>query len=175
MVASSFRHNIVLIGMPASGKSTLGILLAKKLGWAFIDTDIVIQTREGGTLKEIIAVRGMTVFKRLEERYVCELEVERTVIATGGSVVYSPAAMHHLRWLGTVVWLDLALEILEKRLGNLRDRGVVMEPGQGLAELFVERCALYRRYCHHRIICDGLSHEQAVDAIVAALRPHPGR
>lgn len=165
----SRRRNIVLIGMPGSGKSTLGVLLAKALCSPFIDTDIGIQSQTGHTLQQIIAEKGIAYFGALEESFIRSLHLTGTVIATGGSVVYSEAAMRHLRNTGKVIWLSVPLDILRKRLGNLNERGVLMKPGQTLTALFEERAPLYDFYADVAIHCDGLTHDQVLAAILEAL------
>ena len=138
--------NLILIGMPASGKSTAGVVLAKLLGYSFLDTDLLIQNRESSRLHEIIADRGVDGFLAAEEAACLSVQAERNVIATGGSVVYSEAAMAHLKSLGCVVYLEVELETLTGRLKDIRGRGVVLRPGQTLAELYAERVMLYEKY-----------------------------
>ena len=164
------KTNIVLIGMPGVGKSTVGVLLAKALSRGFLDTDVYIQAKEGRTLQEIIDREGAEAFCRIEERRVRSLMVRSSVIATGGSVVYSPAAMAHLRASGTVIHLDLDLPSLRKRLKNLSTRGVVMVPGMNLEHLYAERRPLYRKYADLTIDCAGSSHEDMVRKIVRGLK-----
>lgn len=163
--------NISLIGMPGAGKSTLGVLLAKQLCCPFIDTDLLIQSRSGRRLTEIIRDQGLEYFLALEQGFISELACRRTVIATGGSVVYSEPAMLHLKAGGRVVWIDVPLPILEQRLGDLRERGVVMASGQSLAELYAERQPLYARYADLTLRCGGLTHDRAVTLLLKALRP----
>ena len=163
------KTTVVLIGMPGVGKSTVGVLLAKALSRDFVDTDVFIQAKEGRTLQEIIDRDGLESFRRLEERYVRSLECRSAVIATGGSVVYYPAAMAHLRASGRVIHLDLNLPTLRKRLVNLPSRGVVMAPGQSLEQLFAEREPLYRKYADLTIDCARASHEALVRRIVRKL------
>jgi shikimate kinase len=163
------RHNIILIGMPAVGKSTVGVLLAKQLGLGFMDTDLLIQTGENRYLRDIIATQGMEGFCALEERYLLEVRAKRYVIATGGSVVYSPAAMAHLGSLGTIVYLQVSLVALEARLANITDRGVVHAPGQTIADLYRQRTPLYDRYARVTVNCDSLDPDQTVEAICAQL------
>ncbi len=167
---SGDKLNIVLIGMPGVGKSTVGVLLAKALSRDFLDTDVFIQSREGRNLQEILDREGIEAFCRLEERYILSLACRSSVIATGGSVVYSSAAMQYLSVSGVVVHLDLDLAALERRLENLSSRGVVMTPGQSLAQLFAERQPLYRKYARHSISCAGRSHEGVVREIMRVLR-----
>jgi shikimate kinase len=161
--------NLVLIGMPGVGKSTVGILLAKAISRDFLDTDVLIQAREGRSLQEIIDGEGVEAFCRLEERHVLSLACRSCVIATGGSVVYRAASMRHLGSFGIIIHLDLNLAALEKRLTDLNSRGVVMAPGQALIQLFAERQPLYRRYAQHTIRCDHRTHEEIVDDIIRQL------
>lgn len=140
------RNNIILIGMPGSGKSTLGVLLAKAVNYRFLDTDLLIQEREGKLLCEIIAEKGQEAFLKIEEEVNAEVTAERTVIAPGGSAVYSARAMEHFAEIGTVIYLHVSLPELEKRLGDLTKRGVVLKKGQTLEELFEERRPYYERY-----------------------------
>ena len=139
-------NNITLIGMPASGKSTVGVLLAKRLGYQFIDTDLVIQQEEGRLLKEIIASEGLDGFIRVENRVNSRVKGGRAVIAPGGSVIYGREAMEHLGAIGTIVYLKLGYEELCRRLGNLTDRGVVLRDGMTLRDLYEERTPLYEQY-----------------------------
>ena len=164
------EENIVLIGMPGVGKSTCGVLLAKALSRRFIDTDVRIQAEEGGRLQEMIDTRGTAEFCRLEEAHVLALSCRGCVIATGGSVVYSPAAMAHLSSSGVIVHLELPLCAIERRLSNLDSRGVVMAPGQTLRGLFEERRPLYERYAEITIGCEDLTHEDVVREVMAELR-----
>lgn len=140
------NNNIILIGMPGSGKSTLGVLLARAMKYRFLDTDLLIQEREGKLLCEIIAQEGMKRFLEIEGEVNAGIEAERTVIAPGGSVIYSPAAMQHFAEIGTVVYLHVPVTELEKRLGDLKRRGVVLKPGQTLEDLYEERRVYYERY-----------------------------
>ena len=138
--------NIVLIGMPTSGKSTVGVIAAKMLGMDFIDTDIVLQKREGSKLRDIIATEGIDAFLRREEQAVLGIQARISVIATGGSVVYGDAAMRHLSENATIVYLKIGFEQLKKRLTDVRGRGVVLHDGESLEEMFANRSALYERY-----------------------------
>ena len=167
------RENIVLIGMPGVGKSTIGVLLAKALSRDFLDTDVYIQARENRMLQQIIDQDGLAAFCRLEEEAILSLDCRRCVIATGGSVVYSAPAMEHLRRSAVVVNLELDLAALEERLTNLKSRGVVMAPGQTLKGLFQERQPLYRRYGDVHIRCADLSHEGVVGEIISRLQRLP--
>lgn len=140
------KRNITLVGMPASGKSTVGVLLAKRLGYEFVDSDLLIQKQEKRLLKEIIAQDGMEAFMQIENQVNSEIDTERAVIAPGGSVIYYPEAMEHLGNIGMVVYLKISYEDLEKRLGNLVDRGVVLKDGMTPQDLYNERVPLYEKY-----------------------------
>lgn len=140
------KNNIVLIGMPGVGKSTIGVILAKELGYQFVDSDLLIQKRERKLLRQIIAREGVDGFIAIENEVNASIRAENSVIATGGSVVYGKEAMEHLKKIGTVVYLKLNYKSLEKRLGNLKGRGVVLRPGQDLRALYEERTVLYERY-----------------------------
>jgi shikimate kinase len=154
--------NIVLIGMPGVGKSTVGVLLAKALGRYFLDTDVFLQAVQGRSLQEIIDHDGLAAFCRIEEEYVACIDLTNAVIATGGSVVYSERAMQHLADHGVIVHLDLPVDRIEQRIGNLPTRGVVMEPGQTIRSLYDQRQPLYRRYAQLTIDCTDKTHEQLV-------------
>ncbi|MGN0141375.1 MAG: shikimate kinase [Roseburia sp.] len=140
------KDNIILIGMPGAGKSTVGVVLAKVLGYRFVDSDLVIQEKEGKLLWEIMEEVGVDGFIAVENRINCGLSVEHSVIATGGSVVYGAEAMEHLKSIGTVVYLQLPYEELAGRLQDLKGRGVVLKEGQSLRELYEERVPLYEKY-----------------------------
>ena len=145
---SSQKKHVILIGMPACGKSTVGVLAAKTLGYRFVDSDLVIQETEGRRLHRIIREEGQAGFLAIEERINLTLGRDEvpSVIATGGSAVYSKAAMTHFKSVGTVVYLRLSFETVQKRLGNFTHRGVVMPEGYTLRDLYDERCALYEAY-----------------------------
>ena len=140
------KSNIILIGMPGVGKSTVGVVLAKILGYHFVDTDLVIQEKEGRLLKDIIEQEGNESFIKIEEKINTELEAEHSVIAPGGSVVYGDKAMRHFKEIGTVVYLKASYEVINTRLSNLKGRGVVLKEGQTLKNLYDERCVLYEKY-----------------------------
>ena len=159
------RDNIILIGMPGVGKSTIGVLLAKRLKLAFVDTDICIQTREGKSLQELIQLHGADGFCDLEGNYILSLSATASVIATGGSVVYIQSAMEHLQAGGKIVHLDLELIRLQKRLDDIDARGVVIGPDQQLGDLYAERQPLYAKYADITIATDGLSPDQVVGKI----------
>lgn len=140
------KDNITLIGMPASGKSTVGVLLAKRLGFSFLDVDILIQEKEERLLKEIIAEVGDDGFMEVENRVNASLTAKHCVIAPGGSVIYGEEAMAHLKQISTIVYLKLSYEEVEERLGDLVDRGVVLKDGMNLRDLYLERVPYYERY-----------------------------
>lgn len=140
------KSNIILIGMPGVGKSTVGVVLAKILGYHFVDTDLVIQEKEGRLLKDIIEQEGNESFIKIEERINAELEAEYSVIAPGGSVIYGSRAMKHFKEIGTVVYLKASYDVINTRLSNLKGRGVVLKEGQTLKNLYDERCVLYEKY-----------------------------
>ena len=145
--------NVTLIGMPGSGKSTVGVLLAKLLGYRFVDVDLLIQEREGALLQEILDTRGTQSFLDAEEAAVRSLDCRRTVIAPGGSTVCREGAALHLRGLGPVVYLQVPLEELTRRVHNLSTRGIAMEPGQTLADVMAYREPLYQKYADLIVPC----------------------
>ena len=145
--------NIILTGMPGSGKSTIGVLLAKAMGYQFLDVDLLIQEREGALLQEILDGRGVDAFLDAEEAAVRSLDCRRTVIAPGGSAVCREGAALHLKGLGPVVYLQVSLEELTRRVQNLSTRGIAMEPGQTLADVMAYRAPLYDRYADLTIDC----------------------
>lgn len=161
------RSNLVLIGMPAAGKSTVGRLLATRLARPFVDTDAVLAARTGRALPELMRREGLSGFRQREEEAVLALTDERAVIATGGSVVYSAPAMQRLRERGWVVFLDVPLAELSVRVGDPRARGMVIAPGQSFAELFAERRPLYRRYADVCIDCSGLAPAAVAERVLA--------
>ena len=140
------KKNIVLIGMPGAGKSTVGVVLAKRLGYRFLDSDLVIQQREGMTLERIIEKHGDAGFIQIENEVNCSISPHHTVIATGGSAVYGKEAMEHFKDIGTVVYLELPPESLEERLGSLKERGVVSNGKTTVEEIYADRAALYKKY-----------------------------
>lgn len=156
-------RNITLVGMPASGKSTVGVLLAKRLGFSFVDVDIVIQEREKRLLKEIIAQEGLDGFMAVENRVNASLDVDRAVIAPGGSVIYGKEAMEHLKEISTIVYLKLSYEDVKARLGNLVDRGVVLKEGMTLLDLYDERVPYYEKYADITVDETGKTAGEIVD------------
>ena len=166
---SSTDGNIIFIGMPGCGKSTVGVVLAKSLGYRFVDADLVIQEREGRLLSEILEQEGREGFHRAEEQALLSIRAVRTVIATGGSAIYSGRAMEYLRSTGTIIYLRLPFEQIESRLGDLEERGVSLRKGQTLRELYDERVPLYERYADTVFDAEGLDIRQTALAIRARL------
>ena len=160
------KSNVVLIGMPGCGKSTVGVLLAKRLRRYFLDTDVLIQAVEGKTLRDIIAEKGMDGFCDVERMHVECIDIKNAVIATGGSVVYYPSAMRTLKADGVIVYLLLPLSELEKRLADLGKRGVVIEPDQTLSTLYKKRIPLYEQWADVTVDLSGLNHEVSVEEIL---------
>lgn len=147
-------RNIILIGMPGVGKSTVGVVLAKKLGYNFLDSDLLIQEKYKKLLHEIIEERGIEGFWQVENEVNASIKTDNTVIATGGSVIYGKDAMVHLSQLGTIVYLKLSCEELAVRLGDLNDRGVTLKEGQDLKGLYAERIPYYEKYAELTIDCE---------------------
>ncbi len=163
------KSNIVLIGMPGVGKSTIGVILAKILAYHFLDSDLVIQEREGKRLHQIIAEVGTEGFLKIENDVNASLNVERTIIATGGSAVYGKEAMEHLKQIGEIVYLKADYPTIRKRLGNLERRGVALKPGQTLKDLYEERTTLYERYADIIVDEKGLGTEETIGAVLRGL------
>ena len=162
-------NNVTLIGMPGVGKSTLGVVLAKVLGYQFLDSDLLIQKAEKRRLSRIIEEEGVEGFMAIENRVNAAIDVTDTVIATGGSVVYCEEAMQHLKSVGKVVYLKLSLETLSKRLGNLKGRGVVLKDGQTLKDLYTERIPLYEKYADIVVDEEGKDLEASLQAVLEIL------
>lgn len=163
------KDNIVLIGMPGVGKSTIGVILAKILGYKFIDADIVIQQEEGRLLREIINSESVEGFIQVENRVNASLDCHKAVIATGGSVVYGKEAMEHLQQIGKVVYLKVDYEIINQRLDNLKGRGVVLKEGQDLKALYEERIPLYEKYADIVVDENHCNIEETVEKLVKLL------
>ena len=162
---NSRKTNIVLIGMPGAGKSTAGVIAAKTLGMRFLDVDLLIQEEEDRLLSEIIAEKGVDGFLEVENRVGRSIEAQRTIIATGGSMVYGKEAMAHLKEIGLIVYLSLPFATLENRLSDLRGRGVVLKEGQTLRDLYLERTPLYEMYADVVIDTGALTLEQTREAL----------
>lgn len=163
-------NNITLIGMPGAGKSTLGVVLAKVLGYEFLDSDLLIQKQEKRKLHRIIEEEGYEGFRQIENRVNASIETEETVIATGGSVIYCQEAMEHLKSISTVVYLRLPLEELSKRLGNLKGRGVLLKEGQTLEGLYKERSPLYEKYADVIAEEEGKNLEESLQEVLHMLQ-----
>jgi shikimate kinase len=157
--------NLILIGMPGAGKSTVGILLAKRLSMDFVDTDILIQLRENRSLQSIVDFDGYELLRRIEEEVILSFTATNHVIATGGSAVYSAEAMEHLKTGGRVIFLNVSLVTLRARVQDYETRGLAKPFDQTLEELFTERLKLYRRFADISIDCDPLTHEKVCLAI----------
>ncbi len=161
--------NVILIGMPGAGKSTAGVLLAKYTSRDFLDSDLSIQIKTGETLQQTVDTKGHEALRRIEEEVLVELCVENCVVATGGSAVYSNKAMKALGRTGKIVFLDVSLAELERRIHNFASRGIAKRPDQTLEDLFAERFALYTKYADIIISCDGLDLEQVCQKIIDGL------
>ena len=140
------KTNITLIGMPASGKSSVGVVLAKRLGKKFVDTDIVIQEKYGKLLKELIEEHGDEGFREIEDEVNAGLDLDNSIISPGGSVVYGEKAMQHLKEISVIIYLELSYTAIKSRLGDLRERGITLKEGQSLKDLYLERVPLYEKY-----------------------------
>ena len=163
------KSNIVLLGMPGSGKSTVGVLLAIRLGKRFVDTDLLIQEQENRLLSEIIQEEGLERFIEIENQVNASLLAENSVIAPGGSAVYGREAMEHFKEIGEIVYLKLSFRSVARRLGDLTKRGVVFRPGQTLKALYKERCPLYEKYADYIVECDGKKIGETLEAVRAQL------
>ncbi|PKG33996.1 shikimate kinase [Methanoregula sp.] len=158
--------NIVLIGMPGAGKSTVGIVLAKAVKMKFVDTDLFIQEETGRHLQEILDTEGTTTFQKREEEIILSHQFHNTVIATGGSVVLSPKAMKHLKRDSLIIYLNVSLAEIERRLVNITTRGIVLEQGQTLHAVYDQRIPMYEKYADITINCSGLDFEGVVAKIL---------
>ncbi len=163
------KSNIVLIGMPGVGKSTIGVVLAKILGYHFLDSDLLIQSREKKRLHQIISEVGTDGFLKIENDVNASIDVERTIIATGGSAVYGKEAMEHLKEIGEVVYLKASYGTIKRRLGNLEKRGVALKPGQTLKDLYDERTRLYEKYADVTVDERGLGTEETIGEVLRGL------
>ena len=162
--------NIILIGMPTSGKSTVGVILAKLLGMDFVDTDLIIQKREKRKLSQIIEQDGLEGFLAIENKVCCDVDLQNMVIATGGSVVYGEEGMEHLKSIGRIIYLEIDYETLQTRLHHVKQRGVVLKPGQTIKELYDERVTLYKKYADIVLSEEGQGIEETVQKCVEALK-----
>lgn len=158
--------NIIFIGMPASGKSTVGVVVAKRLGYDFIDTDLLIQKQEGRLLKDIIADVGNDGFLQIENQVNRDLEAEHAVISPGGSVVYCEEAMQHFKKIGTIIYLETSYQTICDRISNAKNRGVVLRKGQTMKDLYDERVRLFERYADYTISEEGLNLEETIEKVL---------
>ena len=163
------KSNIVLIGMPGSGKSTIGIILAKRTSHDFVDTDVLIQSAQGRSLQDILDHDGYLALRDIESQVLQGLELRNHVISTGGSAVYSDAAMRHLKQDGVLIYLDVSLDTLRAHITDYETRGIAKRPDQSFDDLFLERTLLYRKYADITIKGDGLNQDQVCERIMAAL------
>jgi shikimate kinase len=170
---SKNRSNVVLVGMPGSGKSTVGVILAKMTSCDFVDTDVLIQISQGRSLQDIVDTEGHMALRRIEEGVLLTLDCHHHVIATGGSAVYSRAAMKYLKEGGIIVFLDVDLPTLESRIHDFATRGLAKRPDQSFADLFKERLILYRKYADITINCKGLTQEEVCGQIIGKLKAAP--
>ena len=161
--------NLILIGMPGCGKSTVGVVLAKAANLDFIDSDLVIQKEMGAKLSQLLDQYGDDGFREIEDRINAQLTVENSIIATGGSVVYGEEAMRHLKEIGTVIYLKLSCEAIEDRLGDLHTRGVTIKPGWTLRDLYNERVPLYEKWADITVDCEHLRLREVVEYIMKRL------
>jgi shikimate kinase len=162
-------RNIILTGMPGAGKSTVGVILAKTLGMNFIDTDIVLQENSGRMLQEIINTEGIDAFLQAEESVIVSLNGENTIIATGGSVVFSEKSMQYLKKQGIIIYLSLSYEEMVRRIRNITTRGIVLAADQSLPDLYNQRLPLYEKYADRTIDCSDRDVEKIVENILNAL------
>lgn len=158
--------NIILIGMPAVGKSTVGVIVAKRLGYEFVDTDLLIQKQENKLLKDIIEEVGNEGFLVIENQVNRDLNVERTVIAPGGSIVYCEEAMEHYREIGTIIYLKASYDEIERRIRNAKNRGVVLKDGQELRDVYEERVKLFEKYADYTVEETGIGLDETIDRVL---------
>ena len=166
MEESIHMRNIILIGMPAVGKSTVGVIIAKRLGYEFVDTDLLIQKQEKKLLREIIDEVGNEGFLAIENQVNRDLQAERTVIAPGGSIVYCEEAMEHYREIGTIIYLKASYEEIEKRINNAKNRGVVLKDGQELRDVYEERVKLFEKYADYTVEETGIGLDETIDRVL---------
>lgn len=162
-------NNIILIGMPAAGKSTIGVILAKELGYQFIDSDLLIQNSQKRLLYTIIQQDGIDRFIEIEQQINSNINADKAVISTGGSVIYSTKAMEHLKSIGKIIYIKLSYNTLKSRLENIKRRGVILKKGQSLYDLYLERCPLYEKYADIIISAENCNLEQTLDKIIKSL------
>lgn len=163
------KNNLIFIGMPAVGKSTVGVVIAKRLGKKFIDTDLLIQEQEQKLLREIIAEVGEDGFLQIENQVNRDVDVKNAVISPGGSVVYCEEAMKHFQEIGTVVYLSASYSTIKHRIKNPKKRGVVLKEGQSLRDLYEERVQLFEKYAQITICEDGRTLEETIEEVLEAV------
>ena len=163
------KSNIILIGMPGAGKSTIGVILAKRIGYHFIDTDLIIQSQQESRLQEIIDHQGLVAFRKIEEETLLNLRTHQTVIATGGSVIYSKKKNKKLAETGYRIYLQVSLDALLERIADMGRRGLVMKKGQSFEQLYQQRTPLYQQAADLTIECDQLNAEQVAASIEATM------
>ena len=163
------RQSLILIGMPGAGKSTLGVLLAKELRLGFLDTDVAIQVKEDRSLQDILEEDGYLALREVEEGVLLATNCHQMVVATGGSAVYSQKGMQYLTSCGPVVYLDVPLKELRRRIHNYETRGIARRPGQSFEDLYVERQALYRQYADITVVCVAMSPGDIIAEVVSRL------
>jgi len=165
--------NIILIGMAAAGKSTLGRRLARRLDWAFVDTDLLLEAWWGAPLQQVKDTLGLEAFMRAEAEQILRLHLKKSVIATGGSVVYSEAAMRHLQGQGRIVYAQASFDTIARRLNNPNSRGLAIGPGQTIKDLYLERAPLYARFAQFTVNTDQDTPEQSCLAVIEGLSQLP--
>lgn len=168
------KNNIILIGMPGSGKSTAGVLFAKAMNYRFLDVDFLIQEHEGKRLYEVIEEKGNEYFLQIEDKVNCSLDTEKTVIATGGSVIYCEKAMEHLKTLGTVIYIKVPEKEIERRITNFSTRGIIIKSGDTLEDLYNERIPLYEKYADLTVLCDEKELQYNADKIMKEYLEYKG-
>ncbi len=164
------KNNIVLIGMPGAGKSTVGVILAKALGYSFCDTDLLIQNQEGAYLQQIIDKKDIKYFLDREKEIICSLNFSKYVIATGGSAVYKKESMKHLKEIGIIIYLETSYHVLKKRISNMKTRGIAMERAQTFKDIYIERIPLYEHFAEITIICKKKSIEKITEEIISQIK-----
>ena len=164
------KSNLTLVGMPGAGKSTTGVILAKLLSLGFMDTDLLIQINRKSSLQDIVDKKGHLYLRKVEEEEILKINLEKCVIATGGSAVYSRKTMDHLSSISTVVFLKVSLDVLKNRISNFKERGLAKAPDQSFEDLFLERQPLYEKYAEITIDCNSISQERAAELIAERLK-----
>lgn len=165
------KNNLIFIGMPAVGKSTVGVVVAKQLGLHFVDTDLLIQEQEHRLLREIIAEDGEDAFLKIENQVNSEIDVSDSVISPGGSVVYCEEAMNHFKEIGTIVYLKASYRTIKRRIQNPKKRGVVLREGQTFRDLYEERTKLFQKYADITVSQDGCKIEETIAKVLTAVEP----